>query len=182
MPLATFWAYILLRERITRNEFFSLLISFIGLVFISTQKSSEESKSYYIGIIFICSGVLLFSLGWALSKPLIKTFGERNFNILSNAAIGFYGVILALVFIEFPELDARLIGLLIARGCILGIVSILFARTIKCLTITKGLILTRLENVYTVIIGVCVFSEEFSLMAITGAILLLMSTVLASKG
>ncbi len=182
VPLATFWAYILLRERITRNEFFSLLISFIGLVFISTQKGSKESASYYIGFIFICSGVLLFSLGWVLSKPVIKAFGERNFNILSNATIGFYGTILALVFIEMPELDTRLIGLLIIRGFILGVVSILFARTIKCLTITKGLILARLENVYAVIIGVSIFSEEFSLMAMTGAMLLIVSTVLTSKG
>lgn len=181
IPLATVWAFLLLQEKITKRECIALFVGCVGLLLVSTQKGAPGAPSNYLGFVFISLGVVGFSLGWVLSRNLIEEFGERSFNIVSNATIGFYAVLIAFIWIDPPLLNTRAIVMLTLRGLILGIVSMLFSRTIKCLKITKGLILTRLENVYAVIIGVSVFGEEFSLTALCGVALLLSASILASK-
>lgn len=77
-----------LKQRVTRNEILSIIVAYIGIVFIFIETTSSNSNDIFLGAVFVALSALAFAVFLIGSDQHIKMVGSVRFTAYAMSAAG----------------------------------------------------------------------------------------------
>lgn len=169
----------LFKEKITKKKLLSLIMTFIGLIFVTGAFSNSES----IPLI-----ALFLGLGSGFGYALYSIFGKFLVNKYSSITITTYTFIVASIFsILFAKIVQNINVLLSVQGVTSALSLAVISTILPFLFYTKGLsgmeagkasILATVEPFVATIVGIIFFKETMSIVKIFGMLMILLAIVI----
>lgn len=169
---------IFFKEKITVRKLIALLLTFIGLGFVTGAFTGGEKLSI---------GVLLLGLGAGFGYALYSIFGKLVVDKYNAITITFYTFAVATIGVCPLSSVIPKVGLLLNYKGILATLGLAFLSTVlPFLLYTKGLhrieagkasILATVEPFMAAIVGVLVFHETFSIPKVIGMLMIVIAIV-----
>jgi len=183
-------ASFMLKERLTLLRIASLGIGLVGVVFLSTadlQQSSLGSMKFLEGNLLILGGCFGSSFYNVYCKGLMQKFSELEILIYSYIT-GSIASIPLLIWVEpfhlrsLAGLDAKGIAAFLFLALLMyGASMLLFFKALQHLDVTTASMSLYLVPVFGVILAVMLLGEKINLATITGAAIVLISTLLVVR-
>lgn len=176
---------ILFKEKMTKKKIVSLMLTFVGCIFVTAFVQETGQKITISG--------LLTGLGAGLGYALYSIFGRYALEKYDSITVTLYTFIFASIGL-IPITDIKgMIGLFSNANFVYYAVALgLFATVLPFLLYTKGLyyletskapIIATLEPIVATIIGVVLFSEPLTLFKILGISLVIFAvSIIKEKG
>lgn len=190
---------ILFREKITKMKLLSLLLTFVGCVFVTGIVSGIISGfganagfgaggTNYISFYGILVGFGA-GLGYALYSIFSRYALERGYHSLT---ISFYTFLFAMIgtapFVDYSVIgticraDFGIVGFVLLFGLLSTVLPyIAYTRGLEDMENGKASIIASIEPVTATLLGVIVYQEKLSFFEIAGVLLVLGAIVLSSK-
>lgn len=169
---------IFFKERITSRKFIALIITFIGLGFVTGAFTEGEKMPMM---------ALMLGLGSGLGYSLYSIFGKLIVGKYHAMTITFYTFLVAAICVIPISGVIKNISLIVNwKGILASLGLALFSTVLPFLLYTKGLekveagkasILATIEPFIAAIIGVLLFNEKFTLIKIIGMAMILFAIV-----
>lgn len=164
---------ILYKEKINKQQFFCILLSFIGIVFVSglfDETSSADPRAFIFGLVAALGFVMLVLCNRKLAdvKPLQKSVIQLAFSTITVLPY-------VLIAKEIPNvITTQDIIVIISLGIIhTGIAYILYFDSVDTLPVIQVVILGYIEPVLMFLTGAVILGESVSIFSVLGAILIL---------
>ena len=188
MPLyITVFAFIFLKEKISRRQAYALIIMLIGtLILYSTQITpSDFWLDPSLGDLLVIGATILWSIENIIGKKIMIK-GESNF-IVSFARMFFGAIILFAVVLLQDKLNLlltltiqQIINLSISTIILFGYVFFWYW-SIKLINVSKASTLLLLAPVISLIFGIIIFNEPIPILQLFGSTLILIGTFIIVK-
>jgi len=188
MPLyITVFAFIFLKEKISRRQAYALIIMLIGtLILYSTQITpSDFWLNPSLGDLLVIGATILWSIENIIGKKIMIK-GESNF-IVSFARMFFGAIILFAVVLLQDKLNLlltltiqQIINLSISTIILFGYVFFWYW-SIKLINVSKASTLLLLAPVISLIFGIIIFNEPIPILQLFGSTLILIGTFIIVK-
>jgi drug/metabolite transporter (DMT)-like permease len=169
---------IFFKERITLRKFIALIITFVGLGFVTGAFTAGERMSIM---------ALMLGLGSGLGYALYSIFGKLIVDKYDAITITFYTFLVAAICVLPISGVVENINLIVNwKGISASLGLALFSTVLPFLLYTKGLhkveagkasILATVEPFVAAVIGVLLFNEKFTLIKIIGMIMILSAII-----
>lgn len=169
---------ILFHEKITEKKLVALILTFIGLGFVTGAFAGKQEVSI---------GAFILGLGSGFGYALYSIFGKLVTDKYDAVTITFYTFLIAAVgSIPFSGVINHMDMLINARGMIASLGLAFFSTVLPFLFYTKGLkgieagkasILATVEPFVAAIIGAVVFHEIFTVSKVIGMVLIVVAIV-----
>ena len=171
------------KEKLTKQKIIALILSFVGLIFVTGVFSSGDKLSFKTLMIGLGAG-----LGYALYSIFSRYALERGYE---SSTISFYTFLFAsisTVFFASPVHVASVVTSSLATVCLV-IVFALVSTIIPYLTYTIGLkgvenghasIIASIEPVVATLIGIMWFHEKMTIWVLLGILLVLTGIVISN--
>ncbi|QQG38427.1 MAG: DMT family transporter [Candidatus Woesearchaeota archaeon] len=179
---ASIWIVIfsnlILKEKITKMTLFSLILAFIGVIFVLSPANFFIKESL-IGSIAGIVAAIGFGLVYVLSKTF-KTYDKVSLTFWQNTiAIPF---LLPLVLIDIPKFTYTDILIVIFLGVFCTAVPfILVFKGFEKVRAQKGGVVILLDIIFPIIFALLIFKEIPSIEAAIGGILIIVASYLVSS-
>ncbi|MCM1991757.1 DMT family transporter [Oceanirhabdus seepicola] len=179
----TILSRIVFKESITRRKVFSLLLTFIGCIFVTGYFPNTGGKITLLG--------LMFGIGSGFGYALYSIFGKAAMKKYDSITITVYSFIVASISL-IPMIDLKNMVSLFNNGQAYGyaIALGLFPTVLAFISYTKGLeniesskasIIATIEPVVASIVGVVVFKQVLTLYQIVGILIVIMAIFIVSE-
>ena len=174
-------APLVLHEKLDMRKIPFVFISFAGVVLVSGVLEGGTGVGSFIGIIDACLasltfvGILIFSRKMSYVPPLDRVFVQ----LLSAAAVIAVYVLITDHGIPVPKDPGTVMSLLIVGSVYTALANILYFAGIMGLPVQAVAVLGYLESATAILISLVVFHEPMSLMAWTGAVMIISSAVIS---
>jgi drug/metabolite transporter (DMT)-like permease len=188
MPLyITVFAFIFLKEKISRRQAYALIIMLIGtLILYSTQITpSDFWLDPSLGDLLVIGATILWSIENIIGKKIMIK-GESNF-IVSFARMFFGAIILFAVVLLQDKLNLlltltiqQIINLSISTIILFGYVFFWYW-SIKLINVSKASTLLLLAPVISLIFGIIILNEPIPILQLFGSALILIGTFIIVK-
>lgn len=169
---------ILFYEKITGKKLVALVLTFIGLGFVTGAFTGKQEVSI---------GAFILGLGSGFGYALYSIFGKLVTDKYDAVTITFYTFLIAAIgSIPFSGVVNHMDMLINARGMIASLGLAFFSTVLPFLLYTKGLkgieagkasILATVEPFVAAIVGVVVFHEIFTVSKVIGMVLIVVAIV-----
>lgn len=163
------------KERLYLSNIFVALFTFSGIYLIIPSFSFENA--YFLGALWGITSGFSFSILQLINRQLIKS--------INNLKITFYEVLMATIVLTpliIQDIDLVSINnlfLLIVLGLIFtALAHSLFIKGLRNMNVFSSSIITSLEPVYGIILGIFIISEVPGLTTILGGMIILLSNFL----
>ena len=170
---------IFFREKITRKKLVSLIITFVGLGFVTGAFFGGEKLS---------AVAILFGLGSGFGYALYSIFSKFIIDKYDALTITFYTfLIAALATIPMSGIIRNVNLLFCTKGVIAAVSLAFFSTVLPFMLYTKGLqkveagkaaVLATVEPLVAAIVGVVVYAEHFTIEKIIGMMLIVVAVVM----
>jgi drug/metabolite transporter (DMT)-like permease len=182
-----FGTYILLKEKLTRNQIKGIIFSVIGLLLINFNSAIGFSISTKQ---IIGNGLVFFSVIMGALFTIISGFLSRKITpLMISSLTSFFS---ALLFLPFMIIDLNKFNLfsISYKGFLLIIYYAIFVTVIsfllwfdslKTISISTAGVFTSLIPLTSIVLGFVILKESLNLNQIIGAIFILISIVMISK-
>jgi len=183
----TIFAFIFLKEKISRRQAYALIIMLIGtLILYSTQITpSDFWLNPSLGDLLVIGATILWSIENIIGKKIMIK-GESNF-IVSFARMFFGAIILFAVVLLQDKLNLlltltiqQIINLSISTIILFGYVFFWYW-SIKLINVSKASTLLLLAPVISLIFGIIIFNEPIPILQLFGSTLILIGTFIIVK-
>jgi drug/metabolite transporter (DMT)-like permease len=168
--LVMVFSIILFKEKMTRNKLISLVLTFVGCIFVTAFTQVSGQKITAIGI--------LSGLGSGLGYALYSIFGRYALKKYDSITVTLYTFIFAsiglILFIDFKEIvslfsNFNILYYAVALGLIATVLPfLLYTKGLSYLETSKASIIATLEPVVATIIGIILYSEPLTLFKVLG--------------
>lgn len=181
------FAYIFLKEKITRKQVFAVMLMFIGLIMINYAEISpaEFWSNPKIGDLLVILATMLWALENIISKrAMIK--GEHNL-VISFSRMFFGGLILFFAIILTGNLEAlfsikqnQILNIFISTF-ILSLYVLFWYWSIRYINVSKAAPILLLSPIVSLILATLFFKEPLPPLQILGSSLILIGAYFVSK-
>lgn len=176
-------ATIFLKEKVTIRKIFGIVIAFLGIGLILTEKGLSLKSEYFLGNIL----ALVASISWALystyGKPLIREYGS----IFTTAVAMFFGFILYLPISfalgDFNDIEMvksihwlQIIYLAVMTS---GLAYLLWYYALKRLPASNVGVFNNLQPVFTTILSMIFFGQVLTGIYLIGGTMVIIGVILA---
>lgn len=172
-----FSSHFILKEKITGNSIFALLIGLIGMIIILSPKDLLVTYNVWAILLGIFSG-----MGAALVYTLSKTFKKYNKASLvfwqNTIAVPF---ILPLLFIQLPKFTIFNSFIVLVLGLIGVAGGILVFKGFNKVQANKGGVVMLFEILLPIILALILFKEIPSITTVLGGILILIAVFVTTR-
>jgi drug/metabolite transporter (DMT)-like permease len=183
-------ASIMLKERLTTLRIVSLAIGLIGVAFLSVgdlRQASFGSMKFLTGNLLIFGGCFGSSFYNVYCKGLMQKFQEIEILIYSYITASLFSIPLLIWaepfhFRSLLDLDGKgIAAFLFLAFFMYGVSMLLFFKALQHLDVTTASLSLYLVPVFGVILAALLLGERLSLVALTGAAIVLISTLLVVR-
>jgi drug/metabolite transporter (DMT)-like permease len=181
------FAFLFLKEKISRKQLYALIVMFIGTILIFSAKINPADlwMNPQLGDLLIIGATILWALENVIArKAMIK--GESNF-VVSFARMFIGAIILFAVVLLVGKLDLlltlsfqQIINLCISVAILFGYVFCWYW-SIKLINVSKASTLLLLAPVISLILGIVWFGEPLPLLQMIGSALILIGAYFVVK-
>lgn len=183
--LVMIFSAILFKEQMTKKKIVSLILTFVGCIFVTAFVQGAEQRITLTG--------LLAGLGSGLGYALYSVFGRYALEKYDSITVTFYTFVFATIGLipitEVKEMvtllsDMNAVYYAVTLGLMATVLPfLLYNKGISYLEISKASIIATLEPIVATIIGITVYSEPVTLFKITGiALVILGVSIISEKG
>ncbi len=183
----TIFAFLFLKEKITKKQVFALIIMFIGIIVLT---SSQIDPAIFwsdpsLGDLLIIFATVLWAIEYTVSKyTIIKkesifvvTFGRMFFGAIILFAIA---VLWDKIYLLF-ELTAQQLFNIYISTIILFYYVFLWYLSMKYINVSKAATLLLLAPVISLLLGMMILNEPVSMIQLIGSALILIGAYVVSK-
>lgn len=172
------FSILILKEKPTMRNIFSIILAFVGLVLITLPDLSSFGVSFIATIAGLLAGVGA-ALVYILSKTF-KKYDKVSLTFWQNLiAIPF---LLPLVFIQPPSFTLRDIGLVLVIGIFMTAVPfVLVYRGFQKIPASKGAVVMLMEMVFPIAIALIIFREIPTIYSAIGGLLIIIGCYIVTS-
>ncbi|MBI5635439.1 DMT family transporter [Candidatus Micrarchaeota archaeon] len=177
---ATILGGIALKEKIDKKTILALAVAFAGIAFAYWGKQFSFADKDFLGM----TAIILSSLGYAVTFIIYKKESKKYSNL---ETVFYQNVVGAIVFLPFLFINSPFptigqIGVSVFYAALIGLVAFaLVFSALKKLKASTTAILSYLEVVSAIILGVLLFNESITWNMAVGGFLILSSTLFLTK-
>jgi drug/metabolite transporter (DMT)-like permease len=171
----TILAFVFLKERISRNMVYAMVVMLVGIVmiYLSQVNPSQLWSNPQLGDILIIISVVLWAIEYVIAKKAMS-LGETNF-VVSFARMFFGGIILLGFVLLFGKLGTLLalsmqqwINILISTALLFGYV-LFWYWSIRMINVSKASALFLISPVIALIASIIIFGEQPQAIQLVGS-------------
>lgn len=173
---------LILKEKFNKKYAYICLISFIGVILLCLNKSSNSSKDFktfdynlFIGIIIGILNAICVALVYILTKQLQKDYTTNDLNIITSfwifVFLFFYSISIYNKY-NFLFFDTFFVVISIIIGFFTFLAFYFMGLSVKYGDISKTSYITYLQLPILFLIGVLFFSEHYSMLEFLGSFII----------
>jgi len=171
---------ILIKEKLTRRNLILVLIAFIGIVIIFSNKNFSLQNKDFLGMISMLGAAVLGAITTILLKSQLKHYSKTETIFYQNIA----GAVLFLpfIFINFPLPTISQTIIACVYASLIGLFAFLFwFSALKKINASTLAIISYIEVVSAVVLGIIILHEKLSWNMIVGGGIILIVSYFARK-
>lgn len=169
-----------LNEKIPKRNYFFLLLSFTGTLFIFMNSEFSLQNKDFIGMLAMLGSAFVVAASTTIYKKESKNFS--NFELIFYQNLVGAVVFIPFIFMNSPIPTLPQISIASFYAILIGLVGFgLFFSAIKKIKLSTATILTYVEVISGVLFGVIFFNEMITWNILVGGLLIMSSSILLKK-
>lgn len=175
--------FLFFKQRLTARLIFSLILAYLGLWLVMVQEVKIEGDHVVTGVILVLCSALSYSIYILLAKAYILRLGAPIFTCLAMIASTIFGIVHAMVFIEYFQISISLIAWfwLVALAVFSTVLpSFMITEAVKCIGPAHTSLVGMLGPIFTIVLAVVLLNEAFTPIIAVGISLVLLGVYSAS--
>lgn len=172
------FAYLILKENINKKVIASLMVSFIGILFILNPTNSIAAKDFK-GIIFAVLSAITFSLYSVLGKKKIKKYGGLAFNCIAFL-VGDILMTIFMLIIKKPFFagitTGNILDILYLGVVVSGLGYLFYFYAMEETSATTGSIVFFIKPALAPILSLILIGEKIPIATVFGILLILLGS------